>query len=261
MGLYRVDKQRVVHKMTTATNRSPFSLIDDSRMQFADDVDIAPDGKIYFSDATIRYSFDEWASDALEARGNGRILRYDPATGETRTVLRNLLFANGVCMAHDNKSALIAETWGCRIVRYWLEGPKAGKTEVVIADLPGFPDNINRGSRGTYWVAISATRTPSYDLAMTMPAFRRRMAHRVAGDEWMFPNCNFGSAARFDEAGRVLESLWDWRRENHPTINSMREHRGYLYLSGAVNNRIGRIKLAGADPDWTAQTSYWGERR
>src|SRR5271165_1521786 len=261
MGLYRVDKQRNVRKMTAETNRSAFSIIDDSRMRLADDLDIAPDGKVYFSEATIRYGFEEWVVDALEGRGNGRIIRYDPAAGTTRTILRSLLFANGMCMAHDNKSVLFAETWGCRVSRYWLEGPKAGTTEVVVADLPGYPDNINRGSNGAYWVALAGTRTPSYDLAMTMPAFRRRMARRVAGDEWLFPNVNAGCVVHFDGDGRILETFWDEKGENHPAITSMREHRGYLYLGGVTNNRIGRIKIIGSDPGWTGQLSYWGERR
>ena len=258
MGLYRVDKERNVRKLTAETNRSAFSIIDDSRMRLADDLDIGPDGKVYFSEATIRYGFEEWVVDALEGRGNGRIIRYDPTSGATRTILRNLLFANGICVAHDNRSVLFAETWGCRVSRYWLEGPKAGKIEIVIADLPGYPDNINRGSRGTYWVALAGTRTPSYDLAMTMPAFRRRMARRVAGDEWLFPNVNVGCVVHFDADGRVLESFWDLKGENHPAITSMREHRGYLYLGGVTNNRIGRLKLADADPRWIGQTSYWG---
>ncbi len=260
MGLYRVDEQRKVHKMTAETNRSPFSIIDDSRMRLADDLDITPDGKVYFSEATIRYSFEEWVVDALEGRGNGRIIRYDPAGDTTRTVVRDLLFANGICVAHDGKSVLYAETWRCRVSRYWLEGPKAGTTEPVILDLPGYPDNINRGSRGAYWVALAGIRTPSYDLAMTMPGFRRRMARRVAGDEWLFPNVNAGCVVRFDAEGRVLETLWDPSGENHPTITSMREHRGYLYLGGVTNNRIGRIRLADADPDWTGPSSYWGKR-
>ena len=129
MGLYRVDQLRNLQKMTAETNRTHLSVIDDSRMRLADDLDIAPDGKVYFSEATIRYGFEEWVVDALEGRGNGRIIRYDPASGSTRTIVRNLLFANGMCMAHDNKSVLFAETWGCRISRYWLEGPKAGATE------------------------------------------------------------------------------------------------------------------------------------
>ncbi len=260
MGLYRVNPQGKAHKLTAETNRSRLSVIDDSRMRLADDLDIAPDGKIYFSEATIRYGFEDWVVDALEGRGNGRIIRYDPVTGTTRTIVRNLLFPNGMCMAHDNQSVLFAETWGCRVSRYWLAGSKAGTIEVLISDLPGYPDNINRGSHETYWVALAGTRTPSYDLAMTMPGFRRRMARRVASDEWLFPNVNVGCVVHFDSGGRVIETLWDSEGINHPAISSVCEHRGYLYLGGVTNNRIGRIALPDADPDWTAQASYWGAR-
>jgi ribose transport system permease protein len=37
----------------------------------------------------------------------------------------------------------------------------------------------------------------------------------------------------------------------------MREHRGYLFLGGVTNNRIGRLKIPGADMNWTGQASYW----
>ena len=68
-GSLPVDRRRNVKKLTAETNRSPFSIIDDSRMRLADDLDIGPDGKIYFSEATIRYGFEEWVVDALEGRG------------------------------------------------------------------------------------------------------------------------------------------------------------------------------------------------
>ena len=38
----------------------------------------------------------------------------------------------------------------------------------------------------------------------------------------------------------------------------MREHKGWLYLGGIFNNRLGQIRLAGADPSWTTAASYWG---
>jgi ribose transport system permease protein len=43
-------------------------------------------------------------------------------------------------------------------------------------------------------------------------------------------------------------------------ITSMREHKGYLYLGGVSNNRIGRYKIPGADPNWVAEDHYWGAR-
>ena len=258
MGLYRVTMDRKIERLTDETNRSLLSVIDDSRLRLADDLDIAPDGRVFFSEATIRYEMHDWPVDCLESRGNGRIVCFDPNTGTTRTVLKSLVFPNGICMTHDGQSFLFAETWGCRISRYWFDGPKKGTVEPVIRDLPGYPDNINRASDGTYWVALVGMRTPSLDLAMKMPGFRKRMARRIAPDEWLYPNINTGCVIRFDEHGQVIETLWDFGGENHPMITSMREHKGHLYIGGIFNNRIGRLKLDGMDEEWTGRKSYWG---
>ncbi len=250
MGLYKVDRDRTVHKVTDETNRSLLSIIDDSRLRLADDLDIAPDGRIFFSEATVRYEMHEWPTDSLEARGNGRIICYDPATGKTTTVLRNLVFPNGIVMASDGQSLLFAESWACRISRYWFDGPNKGKVERVIDDLPGYPDNLNRASDGNYWLAIMGIRSPVFDLAMKRPAFRRRMSKKLPGDEWLAPNLNTGCIVKMSETGEILDVMWDLGGENHPMITSMREHRGHLYIGGIHNNRIGRLKLDNADPDF-----------
>lgn len=259
MGLYQIDPRGEFTKLTDETNRTPWSINDDSRLRLADDLDIAPDGRVFFSEATIRYEMHEWPLDALESRGNGRIICYDPRNQSTRTVLRRLVFPNGICMSHDGQSFFFAESWACRISRYWFDGPKAGRVERVIENLPGYPDNINRASDGRYWLAIMGMRTPSLELALRRPSFRRHMARRVAQDEFLFPNLNTGCVLKFDEAGQVVESLWDQSGENHPMITSPREHKGYLYLGGVFNNRIGRYRIPGADTSWTSQKSYWGE--
>jgi ribose transport system permease protein len=257
MGLYRVTPGRKVERVTDETNRSWTSINDDSRLRLADDLDIADDGRIFFSEATVRYEMHEWPVDGLEARGNGRIVCFDPRDGSTRTVLRGLRFPNGIAIASDGQSILFAETWGCCIKRYWFDGPKAGQVRMVIDNLPGYPDNINLASDGHYWLALVGMRCPAYDLAMRMPGFRRRMATRVPVDEWLFPNINTGCVLKFSEAGEILETLWDLGGENHPMITSMREHRGHLYLGGISNNRIGRYKLEGADPDFVQYERRW----
>ena len=259
MGLYRITPQQEVQRVTDETNRSWHSINDDSRLRLADDLDIADDGRIFFSEATTRYEMHEWPVDGLEARGNGRIVCWDPRDNSTRTVLRNLRFPNGVAIASNRQSILFAETWGCCIKRYWFDGPKTGQVEMVIDNLPGYPDNINLASDGHYWLALVGMRCPAYDLALRMPGFRKRMATRVPLDEWLFPNINTGCVLKFSEAGEVLESLWDLGGENHPMITSMREHRGHLYLGGILNNRIGRYKLPGADPNFVQYDKRWGK--
>jgi len=260
MGLYKVTPEREVHCVTDETNRSWASINDDSRLRLADDLDIAPDGRIFFSEATTRYEMHEWPVDGLEARGNGRIVCHDPRDGSTRTLLRGLKFPNGICVGSDGQSILFAETWACCVKRYWFDGPRQGQVEVVLDNLPGYPDNINLASDGHYWMALVGMRAPAYDLAMRMPGFRRRMAKRVPVDEWLFPNINTGCVLKFSERGEVLETLWDLGGENHPMITSMREHRGYLYLGGISNNRIGRYKLPGAKADFAHYEQRWEQR-
>jgi ribose transport system permease protein len=256
MGLYKVTPAREVEKVTDETNRSLLSIIDDSRLRLADDLDIAPDGRIFFSEATVRYEMHEWPTDSLEGRGNGRMICYDPRTRTTTTVLRNLIFPNGVALGADGESFLFAESWNCTIKRHWFAGPKQGRTETVIADLPGYPDNINRASDGHYWLALMGMRCPAFDLAMRKPAFRRRMSKQLPGDEWLSPNINTGCIVKFSEKGEILDALWDLGGTNHPMITSMREHRGYLYIGGISNNRIGRLKLEGADPTFISSGRY-----
>ena len=260
MGLYRITPQQTVERVTDETNRSFSSINDDSRLRLADDLDIADDGRIFFSEATTRYEMHEWPVDGLEARGNGRIVCFDPRDGSTRTVLRDLKFPNGICIASDGQSILFAETWGCCIKRYWFDGPRRGEVRTVIDNLPGYPDNINLASDGHYWLALVGMRCPAYDLALRMPGFRKRMALRVPVDEWLFPNINTGSVLKFTEAGQVVDMLWDLDGENHPMITSMREHRGHLYLGGILNNRIGRYKLPDADPNFVQYEKRWGRQ-
>lgn len=261
MGVYSVSQDRKVAKITDETNRSFTSIIDDRRLSLADDLDIAPDGRIFFSEGTIRYRIQDWQMDCVESRGNGRIICYDPKEGSTKTIIKDLKFANGVCVTQDCQSILYAESFGCRINRYWFEGPNKGKKETIIDNIPGYPDNINRASDGNYWLAIVGMRGPALDLALRMPNFRKRMLTRINTSNWLFPNMNVGGVVKITESGEVLESLWDREAINHPMVTSMREHKGYLYLGGLQNNRIGKYKIPDSDENWSGFEDYWVKGR
>jgi len=84
------------------------------------------------------------------------------------------------------------------------------------------------------------------------------MVNQIAADDWLAPGMNQGCVVRMSASGEVMESFWDPTGEYHTNVTSMREHKGYLYLGGLENNRIGRIKFDQGDSNWTGYESYWG---
>ncbi|MDF1705938.1 MAG: SMP-30/gluconolactonase/LRE family protein [Aeromicrobium sp.] len=243
IGLVRIAPDGSQETLGAHTRKTWYKIADDSLVRAADDLDVAPDGSVYFSDFSSRYQASEYVAEILESRPNGRVLRWDPAQGNVTVAAKNYSFPNGVCTAHDGESILIAATLLCRVDRLWISGPKAGQIETVMENLPGYPDNINRASDGNYWLAFAGMRVPAYDVLLRHDGVRRRAFHELAADEWPMPQLNVSCVIKFTESGEVLNSLWDGSLENHSLITSVREHDGYLYIGGLQNNRIGRIQL------------------
>lgn len=259
IGLLSIDRQGAIVKLSDETNRTPLRLRDDSRFTTPSNLTIAPDGKVYFTEGSYRYDMNNWINDALESRPNGRILVYDPDNGRTRTLVARLVYPSGICMAPDGRSFVFAETWLCRISRYWLKGPKRGRIETVINNLPVYPANITASEDGGYWVAIVAARTPGSDLVTSEKKFRYRMIRRLPRDEWLVPNFNVGGAFHISETGEVGRVLWEppGRGQNYSAVTSARQYGPYLYIAGIFNNRIGRIVIDPDGPVWRSPNFYY----
>jgi sugar lactone lactonase YvrE len=120
------------------------TIADGIPIRYADGVDCAADGKIYFSDASTKFGAKESGGpmegsllEIMEHGGHGRLLEYDPATRQAKTLLSGLNFANGVAVSHDQTYVLVTETGSYRVIRYWIAGPNRGKSEPIIENLPG----------------------------------------------------------------------------------------------------------------------------
>jgi ribose transport system permease protein len=55
MGLYSISPEREVTRLSAETRRSWTSIVDDARLRDPNDCDVAPDGRIFFTDSTTRY--------------------------------------------------------------------------------------------------------------------------------------------------------------------------------------------------------------
>jgi len=233
-GLLSINPAAEVTVLTNSADNIPF--------RFADDVDIASDGKIYFTDASSKWSQPDYMLDLLETRPYGRFLVYDPATKTTTTLINNMYFSNGVALSQNEDFVLITETWRYRVIRYWLTGDKAGTHDIFIDNLPGFPDGISGNRKGMFWLAIPSLRLSDLDKMHPLPWLKNLSAKLP--DALKPKPIDYGLVLGLDENGTIVTSLHDPEGLTMKEITSVEEHNGYLYLGSLHNDRIGKLKLS-----------------
>jgi sugar lactone lactonase YvrE len=214
----------------------------DFPLGFADDVTVANDGMIYFSDASDKFKHDEYLLDMLEARPHGRLLRYDPATKKTDVLSDGLYFANGVALSKDEDFLLVNETYRYRVKRYWLKGDRAGQVEDVLENLPGFPDNITSAPDGGFWLALFTVRNDDAEWLAPRP-FAKSVLAKLPKFLWPKPE-PYAFAVKLDANGQIVDSLQDPKGERLFAITSVTERDGNLYLGSLINDRVGKQKLS-----------------
>lgn len=212
--------------LTTLSNE-----VDGTPILYADDLDIADDGIIYFSDASTKFGAEANGStmaasmlEVIESKGTGRVLAYDPRTQVTRVVADGFVFSNGVAM-HPDGDILVNETGRYRVVKI---NPDTGQMTDWITNLPGFPDNINPGPDGTYflglisprsdWLDKNSTKLAARKVAMRLPAFMRPKV--VA----------YGHIVQLDADGNVLRTFQDPAGAYHDATGAI-VHGDRLYVT------------------------------
>lgn len=209
---------------------------------YPDDVAVAADGRIFLSDATTRFSPTRYGGsyaasllDIMEHGGSGRIVEFDPADGSARVFAASLDFANGVAVSADQRFLLVAETGAYRIWRYPLDG---GQRELVIDNLPDFPDNLNNGLQGRIWVGLIAPRSALLDRLAGSP-FLRTVVQRLPAA--LRPAAEPHShVIAIDVDGQVLMNLRD-SAARLPALTGVVETTDALYLTTLFGSAAGRL--------------------
>jgi sugar lactone lactonase YvrE len=215
-------------------------------LENANNLGIGPNGVIYFSQSSTKFtasgfggSYEASLLDILEHGGNGNVYAFDPASGTTTRLMTGLNYANGVAVSKDGSFLLVAETSEYRILKYWLSGELQGSTEVLIDNLPAFPDNIKTGMNGRFWVGFAAPRNQLIDQLSDMP-FARKIIQRLPAA--VRPKAEpFSHVIAVNGDGVVLMNLHD-PTARFPTLTGVLETRDSLYLTTLFGHRLPRIK-------------------
>jgi len=175
------------------------------RMIAVNNAAVAGDGTVYFTDSSTRFPVPEWRADLVQRTRSGRLLRRAP-DGVVTELLGGLEFANGVALAADGSWVAVAETGACRLHRVWLTGQDAGRSEIFVDGLSGYPDNLALGSDGLVWVALPSQRTALLTRVQRLPSAARTLIRRVPARMQPRPKPTV-SVVAVDDGGRIVHEL------------------------------------------------------
>lgn len=208
---------------------------------FCNNAAVARDGTIYFSDSSQQVGIRHWRGELLAHSGTGRLLRRAP-DGEVQVLMEGLQFANGVALSSDESYVAVAETGAYRVRRLWLTGARAGVRDVLLANLPGFPDNMCSDERGQIWIALASPRNRLLDFLLPRAPILRRIV-------WALPQAVQPNPERVvhvlavDAEGRIKHDIAGRTRAFH-MVTGMRAHGDTLYLASLEEPALAALRLA-----------------
>ena len=240
-GLLSIAPDRKTTVLTDSVGSDP--------IRYADAVVVAKSGKMYFSDASMRFAPKDWGGtfeasvlDIIEGASTGRILEYDPATKGTRVLAHGLSFANGVALSADEQTLFVNETgkfrlWKIAVTASNLNVAQNSPQATVLMDnLPGYPDNLMRGLDGKIWLGFAKPRNPKAD-AMADKPWLRRLSLRLPRALWPIPP-SYGHVIAFTEDGKVVADLQD-PSGTYPETTAITETRDRLYVQSLHAHGLG----------------------
>ncbi|XP_062193158.1 protein STRICTOSIDINE SYNTHASE-LIKE 10-like [Phragmites australis] len=211
MGLLRVPARGgLAEVVATEAGGVPFNFLNGL------DVDQRT-GDVYFTDSSTTYRRSDYLLVVALGDATGRLVRYDRRARRVTVLHADLSYPNGVAVSGDGTHVVVAHTALCELRRYWVRGPRAGRSE-TFAELPGYPDNVRPDGRGGYWVALS-----------------KGVADLGGGAAVAAPTV----AVKVDADGKVAEALDGF---SFVSVSEVAERNGTLWVGSVDTPYAGELK-------------------
>ncbi len=142
---------------------------------------------LYVANGSATNPAESWQLDLLQRNASGSIWRIELESGRSTKLAGGLAYPAG--LAVDGAGLVYSEAWAHRLVR--IDVSNAGNTEVLCADLPGYPGRLTPADDG-YWLAVFAPRSQIVEFVLREPAYRKRMVAEVPRPFWIAPKLRSG---------------------------------------------------------------------
>ncbi|MDH2416550.1 SMP-30/gluconolactonase/LRE family protein [Nocardioides sp. CER19] len=207
------------------------------RLVFCNNAAIGSDGTVWFTDSSAHHDIDRWKDEMVQATRTGRLVRIAP-DGVTSVAVDGLSFANGVALSSDESFVAVAETAARTVVRHWLDGRP---DDLLVGDLPGYPDNISRGSDGLIWVTIASPTDPLVERLQGAPGWLQRSVTRVPDALQPRPKRTVRVQA-YDDQGALVHDVEIHTPRFH-MVTGVREHDGVVWLGSLHEPAVASFEL------------------
>ncbi|CAH2038569.1 unnamed protein product [Thlaspi arvense] len=216
-------------------------------LRFTNDLDVDDQGNVYFTDSSSVFQRRNFMHLIVSGEDTGRVLKYNPETKETTTLLRNLQFPNGLSLGKDGSFFIFCEGSIGRLRKYWLKGEKAGTSEVV-ALLHGFPDNIRTNKDGDFWVAVHCHRNIFTHVMAHHPSVRKFFLKLPITVKFQYllqvGGWPHAVAVKYSEEGKVLKVLEDKQGKVVKAVSEVEEKDGKLWMGSVLMSFIAVYDLS-----------------
>ncbi|CAN7097914.1 unnamed protein product [Brassica rapa subsp. narinosa] len=210
-------------------------------LRFTNDLDVDEEGNVYFTDSSSVFQRRNFMHLIVSGEDTGRVLKYNPETKETTTLLRNLQFPNGLSLGRDSSFFIFCEGSIGRLRKYWLKGEKSGTSEVV-ALLHGFPDNIRTNKDGDFWVAVHCHRNIFTHVMAHHPNVRKFFLKLPITVKFQYllqvGGWPHAVAVKYSEDGKVLKVLEDKQGKVVKAVSEIEEKDGKLWMGSVLMSFI-----------------------
>jgi sugar lactone lactonase YvrE len=211
-----------------------------AKILFANNAAIGSDGTVWFSDSSTKFRLENWKDDFVQDTRTGRLLRLDPS-GIIEMAMSGLRFANGVALAADESYVLCAETSGRAIRRHWIAGPREGEDDYFVENLPGYPDNISRGSDGLLYVSIASPKDPLVELLKRGPMWVRQGVTQIPEKLQPKPKRTV-RVMSFDDQGSLVTDH-DIKTQDFFMVTGATEFDGTVWMGSLLDDRVAALRL------------------
>ncbi|CAH1637793.1 unnamed protein product [Spodoptera littoralis] len=189
-NLYVADAYYGIWKVNLNTNKKQLLVssrvaIQDRLPKLFNSVALAKNGDLYWTDSTSDFGLKDGVISSI-CDPSGRLFHYDAVRNQSKVLLDDLWFANGVVVSPNEDFVLVCETFRSRLMKYYLRGPKKGQSEVFVDGLPGAPDNARPLPDGSgilvaLYTVFEEDRPPLTKLMAAAPLVRKLAArlHRL----------------------------------------------------------------------------------